>query len=89
MNHFNARAFGLIVVPISVYLFWFYVHFAVLNESGPGDTFMSAGFQETLKNSAIKMKSLGKTDSKVDQEIMLIIYFNCRYSLLRRDFVAT
>ncbi|KAI8141824.1 glycosyltransferase family 39 protein [Fennellomyces sp. T-0311] len=58
MKHFNARAIALIVVPIFVYLFWFYIHFAILDQSGPGDTFMSASFQETLKNSAIKMKSL-------------------------------
>lgn len=60
MRHFNARALGLIVVPVCIYLFWFYVHFAILDQSGPGDSFMSAAFQETLKNSAIKMKSLGR-----------------------------
>lgn len=60
MKHFNARALCLIVLPTAVYLFWFYVHFAILNQSGPGDTFMSSLFQETLKNSAIKMKSLGR-----------------------------
>ncbi|KAI8379726.1 glycosyltransferase family 39 protein [Radiomyces spectabilis] len=58
MKHFYARAVGLIFIPIVIYLFWFHVHFAVLTESGPGDTFMSAAFQETLQNSAIKMKSL-------------------------------
>ncbi|CDH58914.1 glycosyltransferase family 39 protein [Lichtheimia corymbifera JMRC:FSU:9682] len=58
MKHFNARALCLIALPTAVYLFWFYVHFAILNQSGPGDTFMSSLFQETLKNSAIKMKSL-------------------------------
>ncbi|KAG2215490.1 hypothetical protein INT45_012085 [Circinella minor] len=58
MRHFNARAFALIIIPIFVYLFWFYIHFIILDQSGPGDTFMSSSFQETLKNSAIKMKSL-------------------------------
>ena len=60
MKHFNARALGLIIIPTFVYLFWFYIHFAILDQSGPGDSFMSSAFQETLKNSAIKMKSLGK-----------------------------
>ncbi|ORZ03032.1 putative PMT4-dolichyl-phosphate-mannose--protein O-mannosyltransferase [Syncephalastrum racemosum] len=58
MRHFNARALCLIVLPIGIYLFWFWVHFTILDQSGPGDTFMSAKFQETLKNSAIKLKSL-------------------------------
>ncbi|RCH93564.1 hypothetical protein CU098_002816, partial [Rhizopus stolonifer] len=59
MNHFYARAFSLIILPIFVYLFWFYVHFAILNESGPGDSFMSTRFQDTLKFSPIKMSALG------------------------------
>lgn len=61
MRHFNARALCLIVIPIGIYLFWFWVHFTILDQSGPGDTFMSAKFQETLKNSAIKLKSLGNS----------------------------
>lgn len=60
MKHFYARAFSLIFLPIVIYLFWFYVHFAILNESGPGDSFMSARFQDTLKNSPLKMQALGK-----------------------------
>jgi dolichyl-phosphate-mannose--protein O-mannosyl transferase len=60
MSHFYARAFSLIIVPIFVYLFWFYVHFAILNESGPGDSFMSTRFQDTLKFSPLKMAALGK-----------------------------
>lgn len=46
--HLAARAFGLIVFPFSVFLFWFYIHFAILTNSGPGDGFMSPEFQETL-----------------------------------------
>lgn len=60
MRHFYARAIALIIIPILIYLFWFYIHFAILVESGPGDSFMSSQFKETLKNSAAKMKSLGK-----------------------------
>ncbi|RSM12979.1 hypothetical protein CDV31_006080 [Fusarium ambrosium] len=40
-KHFAARAFGLIIMPFLFYLFWFQVHFAVLNRSGPGDDFMT------------------------------------------------
>ncbi|KAI7871512.1 glycosyltransferase family 39 protein [Spinellus fusiger] len=58
LNHFAARAVAFIAVPILVFLFWFHVHFTILVESGPGDAFMSTSFQETLRNSAIKMKSL-------------------------------
>ncbi|KAI7898413.1 glycosyltransferase family 39 protein [Cokeromyces recurvatus] len=58
MKHFYARAFSLIFVPTVIYLFWFYVHFAILNESGPGDDFMSTRFQDTLKNSPLKMAAL-------------------------------
>ncbi|KAF9578019.1 hypothetical protein BGW38_006427, partial [Lunasporangiospora selenospora] len=53
MRHFWARAFALILVPICVYLFWFYVHFAVLPNSGPGDDFMSTEFQETLQGNSM------------------------------------
>jgi dolichyl-phosphate-mannose-protein mannosyltransferase len=60
MKHFYARAFALIAVPAVVYLFWFYIHFAILNESGPGDSFMTTRFQDTLKNSPLKMSALGK-----------------------------
>lgn len=47
-KHFCARALLLIVLPIGVYLAWFWVHFALLTHSGPGDEFMSAEFQQTL-----------------------------------------
>ncbi|KAG0287534.1 hypothetical protein BGZ96_008542 [Linnemannia gamsii] len=53
MNHFYARAIGLILIPVVVYLFWFYVHFAILTNSGPGDDFMSTEFQETLKGNTM------------------------------------
>ncbi|KAI8991396.1 glycosyltransferase family 39 protein [Mycotypha africana] len=58
MKHFYARAIGLIAVPTVVYLFWFYVHFAILNKSGPGDSFMTNRFQDTLKNNPLKMNAL-------------------------------
>jgi len=53
IRHFVARFYGLIVLPFVIYLFWFYVHFAILTKSGPGDNFMSAEFQETLGDSPL------------------------------------
>lgn len=47
-KHFAARAFGLIVIPVLVYMFIFKVHFMVLDSSGDGDGFMSSEFQHTL-----------------------------------------
>ncbi|KDE07082.1 hypothetical protein MVLG_02655 [Microbotryum lychnidis-dioicae p1A1 Lamole] len=55
VKHFAARAFGLIVVPAIVYLFWFWVHFKVLNRSGTGDEFMSSAFQQTLLDSPMTL----------------------------------
>lgn len=54
-----ARVYGLILLPAGVYLFWFWVHFAVLTKSGTGDDFMSPAFQETLQDSAIMLSSQG------------------------------
>lgn len=48
-KHFFARLWSLIVLPFIIYLYWFYVHFQILTISGPGDSFMSQEFQETLR----------------------------------------
>ncbi|KAI9831929.1 MAG: hypothetical protein M1819_004651 [Sarea resinae] len=58
-KHVFARAFGLILVPFLLFLFWFQVHFAVLTRSGPGDDFMSPQFQETLSDNLMVMQSVG------------------------------
>ncbi|KAJ7577078.1 glycosyltransferase family 39 protein [Mycena floridula] len=56
-RHFTARAIGLIVIPFMIYLSFFYIHFAILIKSGPGDTFMSPAFQETLAGNQMLMNS--------------------------------
>ncbi|KAJ7281500.1 glycosyltransferase family 39 protein [Mycena rebaudengoi] len=56
-RHFAARAVGLIVVPFVIYLSFFYIHFAVLTKSGPGDTFMTPAFQETLMGNEMLMNA--------------------------------
>lgn len=58
-KHFVARAIGLILVPIIVYLSFFYVHFALLPKSGTGDNFMSPAFQETLRGNEMLLNSQG------------------------------
>ncbi|TIB73487.1 hypothetical protein E3Q18_03186 [Wallemia mellicola] len=52
-RHVAARAFCLIVIPAAVYLATFWVHFKILKYSGPGDTFMSPRFQETLQGNPV------------------------------------
>ncbi|KAJ1720302.1 hypothetical protein LPJ53_005053 [Coemansia erecta] len=46
--HFLARAVGLILVPLAVYLFWFQVHFALLYKTGDAAGMMTTEFQTTL-----------------------------------------
>ncbi|KAL9098780.1 MAG: hypothetical protein Q9163_005620 [Psora crenata] len=53
MSHFAARVVGLIVVPMLVYMFSFYIHFVVLENSGPGDAQMSSLFQANLKGTDV------------------------------------
>ncbi|KAI9852630.1 MAG: hypothetical protein M1838_000078 [Thelocarpon superellum] len=57
-KHFVARGLGLIIVPFFFYLFWFQVHFAILTRSGPGDDFMTPGFQETLSDNMMTSKAI-------------------------------
>ncbi|AGO10370.1 AaceriABL085Wp [[Ashbya] aceris (nom. inval.)] len=56
-RHFIQRFNGLVCFPFLVYLFWFYIHFAILTKSGPGDDFMSSAFQETLADSPMAKES--------------------------------
>ncbi|EDQ85306.1 uncharacterized protein MONBRDRAFT_29409 [Monosiga brevicollis MX1] len=56
--HFAARVGTLILLPIIVYLACFWLHFAVCYRSGPGDAFMSSGFQTTLQGSEIYNRSM-------------------------------
>ncbi len=44
----------LIVLPFLVYLSIFAIHFKILSKSGPGDAFMSPGFQKTLLGNKIE-----------------------------------
>ncbi|BCS24754.1 protein O-mannosyl transferase [Aspergillus puulaauensis] len=52
-KHFVARVVGLILVPALVYIFSFYVHFLILENSGPGDAQMSSLFQANLRGTQV------------------------------------
>ena len=56
-KHFGARALCLIGLPLSIYCSSFYVHFAILNRTGPGDGLMSPAFQATLLGNAMHQAS--------------------------------
>ncbi|OUM66515.1 glycosyltransferase family 39 protein [Piromyces sp. E2] len=57
-QHFMARALCLIVIPISIYASFFYIHFRVLNQTGSGASFMSPEFQTTFVNSTVPATQL-------------------------------
>ncbi|KAL5336161.1 Dolichyl-phosphate-mannose-protein mannosyltransferase-domain-containing protein [Aspergillus crustosus] len=52
-KHLTARVVGLILVPALVYIFSFYVHFMILENSGPGDAQMSSLFQANLRGTQV------------------------------------
>ncbi|KAJ3125832.1 hypothetical protein HK101_005847, partial [Irineochytrium annulatum] len=56
--HFGARALCLIALPIALYLSFFYIHFELLQTSGPGDAFMSPAFRAELRGSDVLSKSV-------------------------------
>lgn len=51
--HVGFRVFGLIVIPLVVYMFSFYLHFLILENSGPGDAQMSSLFQANLRGTEV------------------------------------
>ncbi|KAI0794053.1 O-mannosyltransferase [Fomes fomentarius] len=56
-RHFVARAVAFIALPLFLYLSIFYIHLSILSNSGPGDTFMSPAFQETLRGNELLLNS--------------------------------
>lgn len=52
-QHVVTRVVGLIIIPMLVYMFSFYIHFLVLEKSGPGDAQMSSLFQANLKGTSV------------------------------------
>ncbi|CDK27242.1 unnamed protein product [Kuraishia capsulata CBS 1993] len=52
-SHWAARFFGLIVIPMGIFLLCFKIHFDLLTGSGPGDANMSSLFQANLIGSNV------------------------------------
>lgn len=64
-----------------IYLSFFWVHFKILKYSGPGDTFMSPAFQETLLGNELLLNAQGEL---CDGRLMLpVIADLCRDPILR------
>ncbi|CAI4218186.1 unnamed protein product [Parascedosporium putredinis] len=55
--HVFTRVIGLIIIPMIVYMFSFYLHFLILDHSGPGDAQMSSLFQANLKGTDVGRNS--------------------------------
>ncbi|XP_029329840.1 protein O-mannosyl-transferase 1 isoform X1 [Mus caroli] len=49
LSHLLARIVALLVVPVFLYLLFFYVHLRLLYRSGPHDQIMSSAFQASLE----------------------------------------
>lgn len=47
--HVLARAVALVLVPVVMYLLFFYAHLTLLCRSGPHDQIMSSAFQASLE----------------------------------------
>ncbi|XP_054249293.1 protein O-mannosyl-transferase 1 isoform X2 [Indicator indicator] len=47
--HFLARGLALLIIPLAMYLSFFYLHLTLLYRSGPHDQIMSSAFQASLE----------------------------------------
>lgn len=55
-----ARAVCLIVLPAALYTGVFYIHLAVLSNSGPGDGFYSSAFQISFNGNYLRTANTPK-----------------------------
>ena len=49
VKHILARCFLLLVVPVVLYIYIFYVHLSILTKAGPHDNVMTSAFQASLE----------------------------------------
>lgn len=57
-KHFFSRVLCLILWPIFMYLFYFWIHLKVLSKSGSGDGFFSSAFQSQLEGNSLYNTSM-------------------------------
>ncbi|KAK9485603.1 Dolichyl-phosphate-mannose-protein mannosyltransferase-domain-containing protein [Lipomyces starkeyi] len=67
-KHWIARISCLIVIPLTIYLACFKIHFLILVNSGPGDAQMSSLFQANLRNSDL---TKGPLDVAIGSKVTL------------------
>jgi len=58
LRHLAARALCLIALPVALYMLAYYVHFAVLYKTGPGDGFFSSAFQTRFEGNSLNNASM-------------------------------
>nr|XP_049704697.1 protein O-mannosyl-transferase 2 [Helicoverpa armigera] len=61
VKHLIGRSVTLILWPIMLYVFFFWIHLTVLSKSGNGDGFYSSGFQARLEGNSLHNASAPKT----------------------------
>lgn len=90
LRHFMARAICLIALPALFYMYMFWIHFAILSNSGEGDGFMSSEFQHTLRGRGMQDTFAGKNCHFEDstwlishQTWRLVLRSHCVMSTLR------
>ena len=49
VKHLFARLFGVVTVPVCLYVSIFFVHLSILNKAGPHDNIMTSAFQASLE----------------------------------------
>ncbi|XP_045776748.1 protein O-mannosyl-transferase 2 [Maniola jurtina] len=57
VKHLIGRSITLILWPILLYVFFFWIHLTVLSKSGNGDGFYSSGFQARLEGNSLNNAS--------------------------------
>ncbi|CAG5106978.1 Similar to tw: Protein O-mannosyl-transferase 2 (Drosophila pseudoobscura pseudoobscura) [Cotesia congregata] len=57
-KHLLARILCLIILPIILYMVFFFIHLIVLNKSGSGDGFYSSEFQSLLQGNSLHNASM-------------------------------
>ncbi|CAK1549544.1 unnamed protein product [Leptosia nina] len=57
LKHLIGRSITLILWPIILYVFFFWIHLTILSKSGSGDGFYSSGFQARLQGNSLNNAS--------------------------------